>query len=427
MNCHIGLQLTPMFKPLELFIGLRYIRAKRRNQFISFISFSSMAGIALGVMALITVLSVMNGFVTELRDRILGMASHITVSGYDGELKDWSTLAKQVRASQDQVLGVAPYIHAEGMLSYGTEVSGTIIRGVMPSEEPNVSDVWQKMLKGKLSDLAPGEYRIILGKGLARRLGVSIGDKVTLVTPQAMSTPAGILPRLKRFTVAGMFEVGHNEYDTAMSFINIQDAAKLFRMGDNVTGIRIKIQDLFKAPIVRRNLARTLPGLYWLSDWTLEHANFFRAVNIEKHMMFIILMLIVFVAAFNLMSSLVMVVTDKQADIAILRTLGAKPRSIMYIFLIQGSVIGIIGNILGAIFGIALALNVETVVSFLERVTHVDFMPADVYYISDFPSELHWNDVFQITLVAFLLSILFTLYPAWRASRTQPAEALRYE
>jgi len=416
-----------MYKPLELFIGLRYIRAKRRNQFISFISFSSMAGIALGVTALITVLSVMNGFVTELRERILGMASHITVSGYDGELKDWRNIANLVQTSEPRVVGIAPFIRAEGMLSYGSEVSGTIIRGVLPGEEPKVSNVWEKMLKGKLTDLQPGEYKIILGKGLARSLGVSIGDKVTLVTPQAMATPAGILPRLKRFTVSGVFEVGHNEYDTAMSFIHIEDAQKLFRMNDNVTGIRIKIDDLFQAPVVRQHLSKTLPGLYWLSDWTLEHANFFRAVNIEKHMMFFILMLIVFVAAFNLMSSLVMVVTDKQADIAILRTLGAKPRSIMYIFLIQGAIIGIIGNLLGAIGGITLALNVETVVPFIERVFHVDFMPADVYYISEFPSELHWDDVIQITIVAFLLSVFFTLYPAWRGARTQPAEALRYE
>lgn len=416
-----------MFKPLELFIGLRYIRAKRRNQFISFISFSSMAGIALGVTALITVLSVMNGFVTELRERILGMASHITVSGYEGELRDWRNLAEQVLKAEPRVVGLAPYIRAEGMLTYGQEVSGTIIRGVLPAEEPNVSNVGEKMLQGRLSDLKPGAYNIILGKGLARSLGVNVGGKVILVTPQAMTTPAGILPRLKRFTVVGIFEVGHNEYDTAMSFIHIDDAAKLFRMDDTVTGIRLKLDDLFKAPWVRQDLAKTLPGLYWLSDWTLQHANFFRAVNIEKRMMFFILMLIVAVAAFNIMASLVMVVTDKQADIAILRTLGAKPRSIMSIFLIQGAVIGVIGNVLGAIGGISLALNVETVVPFIERTLGVDFMPADVYYISDFPSELHWDDVFQITTVAFLLSVLFTIYPAWRASRTQPAEALRYE
>ncbi|WP_455196772.1 lipoprotein-releasing ABC transporter permease subunit [Kaarinaea lacus] len=416
-----------MFKPLELFVGLRYIRAKRRNQFISFISFSSMAGIALGVTALITVLSVMNGFITELRERILGMASHVTVSGYEGELKDWRSVADQVLKSQPRVVGLAPYIRAEGMLTYGQDVSGTIIRGVLPSDEPEVSNVWEKMLQGQLSDLKAGEYNIILGKGLARSLGAVVGDKVTLVTPQAMTTPAGILPRLKRFTVVGVFEVGHNDYDTAMSFIHIDDAAKLFRMGDNVTGIRLKLDDLFQAPWVRQDLSRTLPGLYWLSDWTLQHANFFRAVNIEKRMMFFILMLIVAVAAFNIMASLVMVVTDKQADIAILRTLGAKPRSIMFIFLIQGAIIGVIGNVLGAIGGVSLALNVDTVVPFIENLFGVDFMPADVYYISDFPSELHWDDVTQITVVAFLLSVLFTIYPAWRGARTQPAEALRYE
>jgi lipoprotein-releasing system permease protein len=313
------------------------------------------------------------------------------------------------------------------MLTHGQEVSGTIIRGVLPDEEPNVSNVWEKMLQGKFSDLKSGSYNIILGKGLARSLGVNVGEKVILVSPQAMTTPAGILPRLKRFTVSGIFEVGHNDYDTAMAFIHIDDAAKLFRMGDAVTGIRLKLDDLFKAPWVRRDLAKSLPGLYWLSDWTLQHANFFRAVNIEKRMMFFILMLIVAVAAFNIMASLVMVVTDKQADIAILRTLGAKPRSIMYIFLIQGAIIGVIGNVLGMIGGVSLALNVETVVPFIEHVFHVDFMPADVYYISDFPSELHWDDVMQITGVAFLLSVLFTIYPAWRGSRTQPAEALRYE
>lgn len=416
-----------MFKPLELFVGLRYIRAKRRNQFISFISFSSMLGIALGVTALITVLSVMNGFVTELRERILGMAAHVTISGYEGELKDWRSVSKQVIESQQRVVGLAPYIRTEGMLTFGQEVSGSVIRGILPEEEPKVSNVWEKMLQGEITDLQPGSYNIILGKGLARSLGVVVGEKVTLVTPQAMTTPAGILPRLKRFTIAGIFEVGHNEYDTAMAFIHLQDAAKLFRYKDGVTGIRLKLDDLFQAPWVRQDLSKTLPGLYWLSDWTLQHANFFRAVQIEKRMMFIILFLIVAVAVFNLMSSLVMVVTDKQADIAILRTLGAKPSSIMLIFLVQGSVIGLIGLALGSIGGISLALNVETVVPFIERLFGVDFMPADVYYISDFPSELHWSDVFEITGIAFLLSLISTLFPAWRASRTQPAEALRYE
>jgi len=297
----------------------------------------------------------------------------------------------------------------------------------LPEEEPKVSNVYEKMLQGKITDLKPGEYNIILGKGLARSLGVVVGEKVTLVTPQAMTTPAGILPRLKRFTVSGIFEVGHNEYDTGMAFVHIQDAAKLFRYKDGVTGIRLKLDDLFKAPWVRQELSKTLPGLYWLSDWTLQHATFFRAVNLEKRMMFIILFLIIVVAVFSLMSSLVMVVTDKQADIAILRTLGAKPSTILGIFLVQGLVIGLIGIALGIICGVALALNVESAISFLEGIVGVKFMPADVYYISDFPSELHIRDILDITSVAMILSLIATIIPAWRASRTQPAEALRYE
>lgn len=416
-----------MFKPLELFVGLRYIRAKRRNQFISFISFSSMIGITLGVTVLITVLSVMNGFVTELRDRILGMASHVTVTGLDGELSDWQALAQHIVTLDKRIIGIAPYIREEAMLTSGAQVNGVLVRGVMPSEEPHVSNVGQKMLTGHLEDLTPGSFNIILGKGLARALGVVVGDKVTMVTPQALSTPAGILPRLKRFTVSGIFEVGHNEYDTAMSFINIKDAARLFRMGDTVSGLRIKLDDMFAASVVRMELAEKLKGDYWVSDWGRQHANFFRAVKIEKRMMFFILLLIVAVAAFNIVSTLVMVVTDKQSDIAILRTLGASPRSIMIIFMVQGTVIGFIGTLLGMLGGITLALNVETVVPFIEHIFHVEFMPADVYYISEFPSELHWDDVFQITGISFMLSILATLYPAWSASRTQPAEALRYE
>lgn len=416
-----------MYKPLEIFIGLRYIRARRRNQFISFISFSSMAGIALGVTALITVLSVMNGFVTELRERILSMTSHVTVTNYDERLQDWRRIADSIRGKFPQVVGLSPYISAEGMLTSGQQVNGTLIRGVSPEYEPQVSDVNKNMVSGELADLQPGAYNIILGKGLARALGVTVGEKVTLVTPQALSTPAGILPRLKRFTVSGTFEVGHNDYDTTMSFIHIDDAARLFRMRDAVSGVRLKLDDLFVAPLVRQDVAGFLGGDYWVSDWTRRHANFFRAVQIEKHMMFLILMLIVMVAAFNIVSTLVMVVTDKQSDIAILRTLGMKPHSVMAIFMVQGTVIGFAGTILGMAGGIALALNVETVVPFIEYLFGVQFMPADVYYISTFPSELHWGDVVQITTVAFLLSVAATLYPAWSASRTQPAEALRYE
>jgi lipoprotein-releasing system permease protein len=415
-----------MFKPLELFVGLRYIRAKRRNQFISFISLTSIAGIILGVTALITVLSVMNGFVTELRERILSMASHVVVSGFDGELQEWRSVAENIQNNQPRVIGLAPFIHGEGMLTAGQQVKGVLVRGVIPEEEMKVSDVHKKMLTGELSDLKAGNYNIVLGKGLARNLGVMIGDKVTLVTPKALSTPAGILPRLKRFVVSGVFEVGHNEYDTSLAIIHMEDAAKLYRLGDGVSGIRLKLDDLFAATEVSYQLSDYLRGSYWITDWTRQHANFFRAVHLEKRMMFLILMIIVIVAAFNILSALVMVVTDKQSDIAILRTLGASPRSIMIIFMVQGTII-IAGTLLGMAGGVSLALNVDTVVPAIERLFGIQFMPADVYYISDFPSELHWDDVFQICSFAFLISVFATLYPAWNASRTQPAEALRYE
>jgi lipoprotein-releasing system permease protein len=416
-----------MFKPLELFIGLRYLRAKRRNQFISFISLTSMVGIILGVTALITVLSVMNGFEKELRERILGMTSHITITRMRESVQDWETLAKTVEHADSRIVGMAPYIRKEVMLSFGRQVKGALLRGVLPERDPAVSDVWEQMLYGELSDLRSGEFGIILGQGLARSLGVVAGDKVTVVTPQASNTPAGILPRLKRFTVKGIFEVGMHEYDSALALVHLDDAARLFRTQSGVTGLRLKLDDLYQVVPVRNELVRSLPGGYWISDWTQRHANLFRAVKIEKTMMFLILSLIVAVAAFNLVSTLVMVVTDKQADIAILRTLGSTPRSIMVIFIVQGTVIGLVGVLLGALGGVTLAWNIDTVVRWLEGVVGIQFMPADVYYINRFPSELHWNDVTKIVSISFALSILATLYPAWRASRTQPAEALRYE
>ena len=313
------------------------------------------------------------------------------------------------------------------MLTSGQQVHGVFIRGILPDEEPKVSDVGDKILIGSLSDLEPGKYNVMLGKGLASSLGVIVGDKVTLVTPQALSTPAGILPRLKRFVVSGIFEVGHNDYDTSLAIMHMDDAAKLFRMKNDVTGIRIKLDDLFEATKVRYELAQYLDGNYWVSDWTRQHANFFRAVKIEKRMMFLILLLIVTVAAFNIVSTIVMVVRDKQSDIAILRTLGATPKSVMVIFIVQGAVIGVLGTLFGALGGIGLALNVETIVPAIERLFGVQFMPADVYYISEFPSELHWEDVTQITIISFIISLVATLWPAWNASRTQPAETLRYE
>ena len=416
-----------MFKPLSAFIGLRYIRARRRNQFLSFISVASMIGIALGVMILITVMSVMNGFILELRERILGMASHITVSGYEGEISDWQELSDIINNKNERVQGVAPYISSQGMLSFTQNVHGAMLRGIIPSEEPKVSTVGEHMLVGDLNQLIPGKFNIIIGKSLARALGVNVGEKVTVITPQAIATPAGMLPRLKRFTVVGVFEVGHNEYDSAMAFMHIQDAGRLFRMNGAVSGLRIKIDDLFDAPEVRQEISGILPGVYWLSDWTIRHKTFFRAVSIEKRMLFFILLLIILVAAFSILANLFMVVTDKQADIAILRTLGASPGNIMSIFIMQGTVIGIIGIVAGVAGGVSLALNVDVVVPFIENLLGVDFMPPDVYYISDFPSDLQKEDVVQITIWAFALTVAATLFPAWKAAQTQPAEALRYE
>ena len=415
-----------MRNPYELYAGLRYTRAKRRNHFISFISLASMFGIAIGVTALITVLSVMNGFERELRTRILGMASHATISALRGGLSDWPVVA-QLAARNPQIEGLAPYIEGEGMLKQGADLSGTLLRGILPEEEAKVSEIVYHMKVGKLGDLVAGEYRIVIGKELATALAVEPGDKVDLMIPQASVTPAGVLPRFRRFTVAGVFEVGMYEFDRGLVLIHLADAQSLYRMGDQVTGVRLKLHDLFQAPQVSRELAGQLPGIYYVSDWTRQHANYFRAVRTEKMVMFIILSLIVGVAAFNIVSTLVMVVQDKQADIAILRTLGAKPGSIMAIFMVQGSVIGIFGTILGVVGGVTLALNVPVLVPLLEQLMGQQFLAPDVYYISDLPSELKWSDVSRIASLSLALGLLSTLYPAWRASRTQPAEALRYE
>ncbi len=415
-----------MFKPLELYIGLRYTRAKRRNHFISFISLVSMLGIALGVTALITVLSVMNGFQNEVRDRILGMAAHVTVSGLDGRLRDWPEVLEQVR-TVPHVLGAAPYIHAEGMVSLGDRVQGTMVRGLLPSHESQVSVVGEKMVAGTLDVLQPGSFNIVLGSELANSLGVGVGDKITLITPSANVSPAGILPRLKRFTVAGVFEVGMYQYDNALVLIHLRDAAKLYRFDEAVSGVRLRLDNMFIAPRVAEEIAGRLGERYWVSDWTRSHTNYFRALKIEKTAMFIILLLIVAVAAFNIISTLVMVVTDKQGDIAILRTLGISPASVMGIFIVQGVVIGMVGTLLGIAGGVSLALNIDTIVPAIESTFGIQFLPSSVYYISELPSELRWSEVTTIATLAFVLSMLATIYPAWRASRVQPAEALRYE
>ncbi|MCG5535413.1 lipoprotein-releasing ABC transporter permease subunit [Ectothiorhodospira mobilis] len=415
-----------MFRPLELFIGLRYTRARRRNHFISFISLISMLGIALGVTALITVLSVMNGFEKELRERILGMAAHATLSEFDGRLQDWEQVMGQV-TDAPHVQGVAPYVEGEGMFASGNRVSGALVRGVEPALEARVSRVGQHMLQGEMEDLQAGGYGVVLGRELARALGVGPGDRVTLITPKAAVTPVGVLPRMRRLTVVGVFEVGMYEYDRGTAFLHLDDARTIYRMDDAVSGLRLRLDDLMRAPIIARQLAADLEGRFWVNDWTRQHANFFRAVQTEKTVMFIILSLIVAVAAFNIVSTLVMMVVDKQSDIAILRTLGLSPPGVMGVFMVQGTVIGLLGTVLGVIGGVTLALNVETIVPAIESLLGRQFLPADVYYISDLPSDLDPRDVLQVGLLAFGLTVVATLYPAWRASRTQPAQALRYE
>ncbi len=410
----------------ELLVGWRYTRAKRRNHFISFISLTSMLGIALGVAALIVVLSVMNGFQKELRVRILGVASHVQITGVNNQLDEWQAVAKEASA-HPRVVAAAPFVNAQAMLSSGGGVRGTVVRGIVPQLEDKVAEIGTHMVAGSLGALVPGEFRIVLGSELARALGAVTGDKIVLIAPQGLVTPAGILPRLKQFTVAGIFEVGMFEYDSGLALVNLEDAQKLYRMEDRVSGVRLKLDDLFRSREVARDLMTRLRGDIYISDWTRSHANFFRAVQIEKNVMFIILLLIVAVAAFNIVSTLVMAVTDKQPDIAILRTLGASPGGIMKIFIVQGALIGVIGTLIGVAGGVVLALNIDVVVPFLERLFNMQFLSREVYYISELPSDLQRSDVLAITLVSLGLSLVATLYPSWRASRVNPAEALRYE
>ena len=412
--------------PYELLVGLRYTRAKKHNHFISFISLISMLGIALGVAALIVVLSVMNGFQTELRARILAVVSHIQISGASGEMANWQSVAEQ-STRHAHVLAAAPYVQAQGMLAFSQAVRGALVRGVLPEQEDRVADFRPHMKDGRLETLTADSFNIVLGSELARALGVMVGDRVTLIAPQGVVTPAGVVPRLKTFTVSALFEVGMYEYDSGLALIHLADAQRLYRLDDRVSGVRLKLDDLFLAPRVARSLATSLDTEAFISDWTRSHANFFRAVQIEKNMMFIILSLIVAVAAFNIVSTLVMAVTDKQADIAILRTLGARPSSIMLVFIVQGALIGFIGLGLGIAGGVALALNVDVVVPFIERLLGTQFLAKEVYYISNLPSELQWRDVTTITGVAFVLALFATLYPSWRAARVNPAAALRYE
>lgn len=414
-----------MYQPLSVFVGLRYLRAKRRNHFISFISLISMGGIALGVMTLITVLSVMNGFERELRERILGMISHATIEGFERRLPDWQRLLGEVRA-HPSVIGAAPYVEQETLIK-GRSTAGAQVRGIDPSLESEVSEIESMIRQGDFGLLEPGQWRVILGGGLAARLGVRSGDSVTIFAPEIRATPAGVVPQVRRFEVAGIFEAGVHQYDTALAVIHYQDAQRLFRLDEQVGGIRLKFDDMMRARSIAWELNDRLGGLHRVRDWTQQHANFFRAVKTEKTVMFIILSLIVAVAAFNIISTLVMVVTDKQADIAILKTMGLGPKRIMAIFMVQGSLIGVIGTLFGIVAGVALALNVESVVAALEQLFSTDFLSAEVYYISDLPSELRAGDVLRFGTLALVLSLLSTIYPAWRAARTEPVEALRHE
>jgi lipoprotein-releasing system permease protein len=415
-----------MLTPYELFVGLRYTRAERRNHFISFISITSMLGIGLGVAALIVVLSVMNGFQKELRSTILGVVSHVQIVGLGGRLSDWEAVAEQAQRNS-RVIASAPYVMAEGLLSRGRAVHGTIVRGILPEHEETVAEIGDHMREGSLDTLESGKYRVVLGVDLARSIGATVGDKLMLIAPQGQVTLAGILPRLRQFTVSGVFEVNNYQYDSGLALVHIVDAQKLFRFGDAVSGVRIKTEELFTAPGVARELAESLSPDVYVSDWTRSHANFFRAVQIEKRVMFIILLLIVAVAAFNIVSTLVMAVTDKRADIAILRTLGAAPRDIMKIFIIQGALIGAIGTVVGLLLGVVVATKIEVIVPANESIHGIKIIAKDVYYISDLPSDLHSKDVIAVAVTAFVLTLLATIYPSLRAARTNPAEALRYE
>ncbi|HRA81397.1 MAG TPA: lipoprotein-releasing ABC transporter permease subunit [Thauera sp.] len=415
----------------EFLVGLRYTRSRKRaqgrNRFISFISLVSMLGIALGVAALIVVLSVMNGFQDELRSRILGVASHVQVQSFEGGLLNWQQVADEAARHPD-VLASAPYVQEQGMLSFDEGVRGTIVRGVIPGEEDKVADFARYMKAGSLDALQPGRFGIVLGRDLAQALRVQLGDKITLIAPQGLVTPAAVLPRVKQFELVGVFEAGMFEYDSGLALVHMSDAQTLYRLGDAVSGVRLKLDDLFAAPRVARELAGqiTEPGLM-VSDWTRSHANFFRAVALEKTMMTLILFLIVAVAAFNIVSTLVMAVQEKYADIAILRTLGASPASIMTIFVLQGSIIGLVGLLAGVIGGLTIAGNLDVVIPALEAVTGATLWNKEIYYINELPSKVLPADVIGIVSVSFVLTLLAALYPSWRASRVNPAEALRYE
>jgi len=416
-----------MFRPLALYIGLRYTRTNRRNHFVSFISLSSMLGIAIGVAVLITVLSVMNGFDEEIHDRFFSMAAQVTVNSYTGTIADWQAIEEQV-AEFPGVTGVAPFVGGQGLLTHLGEILPIIVSGIFPERESAVSSLADSIVVGELDELQAGSFSIIVGQEIAAQLGLLVGDKVTLMIPQAAVTPVGLLPRFKRFTVGGIFSAGSGfGFDKSLAFIHLADAQTLLQIGDDVSGLRVRINNIYAAPQMSIGLMEQLPEGYLVGNWTQEYGAFFSAVKLEKNMMFLILTLIIAVAAFNLVSSLVMVVNDKQADIAILRTLGARPKTILTIFMVQGTIVGVTGMVLGLIGGIVLALNATAVVSWLQNVLQLQVLSSGVYFVDYLPSQIQWQDILQVSIIALLMSFVATLYPAWRAARTQPAEALRYE
>ena len=410
----------------EMWIGNRYVRSRSRNSFVSLISGISMLGIAIAVLVLIVVMSVVNGFERELKDRLLAMMGHASIEDVDGRLTDYDSLL-DLAVENARVRAAAPYIEGQALLVAGRDLSGAELRGIEPLLEDTVSGIGDVMQLGKLDSLVPGTFNVILGNELAESLGVAIGDKVTVTLAEGIVTPAGVIPRTKRFTVSGIFRVGMYEYDRRLALINIGDAQKLYRKKGAVTGVRLDVTEIYAAPEIVREVARDFGKLVLVSDWTRVHVNFFRSIQITKSILFVILLMVVAVAAFNIVSTLVMVVKDKQADIAILRTVGASPYSVLKIFITQGTIVGVIGTLAGVALGVAVAVNLEAIVGFLEAALGIKFLAADVYFISDLPSELQWGDVVRIGAITLVLALISTLYPAWVAARTAPAEALRYD
>jgi lipoprotein-releasing system permease protein len=418
--------MMSMRERYEWLVGTRYLRSGNRRGFLSFITVISVVGLALGVAVLLVVMSVMNGFESELRSRILTVTSHATLMGLEGPLPDWREVQQRANSMQG-VTGSAPYIEARAMLAAGARLAGAQLRGIDPLQEQAIVGIGRSLVLGSLASLKAGEYGIVLGEALAQELGATIGGKVVVIAPEGTVTPAGLVPRMKRFTVTGIFRSGMYEYDRGLALLHVADAARLYRLGDAVTGIRLALSDPLRAPALVRQLAVDMGGGYFVSDWTRIHPNFFRSIQMTKSMLFVILSLIVAMAAFNIVATLVMVVKDKSQDIAILRTLGAAPRNIQAVFLVQGVMIGLVGVLAGITLGVLLAMNLETLIHGLEALTNSRFLDAKVYFMSDLPAQVRLTDVARVSIVALLLCIIATVYPAWRASRLAPAEVLRHD